>query len=418
MTLDEAAATLARGALPPGAELLKRSPVRSVARVGDAVVKVLHRRARKARREARALAHARALGVPVPELLAHGSDWVATRFVDARPAARDDLAAFLPTVLAMHARGMLHGDLHLGNILMRGREPLLLDVQKASFWPALPAWLRRRELGYLAHSLGDPLPAPLAATWRWRALRSHSHWRSRTKRCLVESSGFTAFEAAGARGFRRREIAAAALARALADAPATPPLKRSAHGALHRVGGWIVKRHASVARARRAWICGVGLEVRGIGAARPLAWAGPWLVMEDAGPTLIDWVQDALAQASAAEREALADAAATLLARLHARGIYHPDLKANNICWTPGHAPRLLDYADVRFGIAVSQRRRVKNLAQLNAALPDSVPAELRERALARYLAELGASSRDDAARLRRDVVELSVKRRHLWSGC
>ena len=417
MKPDEVAARLARGELPPGAELLKQSPVRSVARVGDAVVKVLHRRPRKAGREARALARARALGVPVPELVASGAGWIATRFVAARPATRADLEHFLPAVRAMHERGMLHGDLHLGNILMRGSEPLFLDVQKARFLPALPGILRRRELGYLAHSLGDPLPEALAASRRWRTLRAQRHWRSRTQRCLVESSGFTAFEAGALRGFRRRDVAADALARALADAPATPALKASARGALHRVNGWIAKRHASVRAARGAWIAAAGLEARGIGCARALAWAGPWLLMEDAGGTLIDWVESELEKADAAARAALADDAGALLARLHARGIYHPDLKANNICWTPGRAPQLVDYADVRFGLRVSARRRVKNLAQLNAALPDSVSAELRERAFARYLAELGAPA-GGADRLRRQVVELSVKRAHRWSGC
>jgi tRNA A-37 threonylcarbamoyl transferase component Bud32 len=417
VTLAEVAERLAHGELAPGAELLKRSPVRSVARVGDAVVKVLHRRPRKARQEARALARARALGVPVPELVGCGAGWVATRFVAARPAARDDFALFFPAVRAMHERGMLHGDLHLGNILMRGSDPLFLDVQKASFLPALPAWLRRRELGYLAYSLGDPLPPELAASRHWRTLRAQRHWRSRTRRCLVESSGFTAFEAGALRGFRRRDVAAEALARALADAPTTPALKQSARGALHRVNGWIAKRHASAREARRAWIASAGLEARGIGCARALAWAGPWLVMEDAGGTLIDWVESAFAHAGSAARAALADGAGELLARLHARGIYHPDLKANNICWTPGSAARLVDYAGVRFGLRVSARRRIKNLAQLNAALPDLVPAELRERALARYLAELGAQA-SDTERLRRRVIALSVKRGHRWSGC
>jgi tRNA A-37 threonylcarbamoyl transferase component Bud32 len=417
VTLAEAAERLARGDVPPGAELLKRSPVRSVARVGEAVVKVLHRRPGKARGEARALARARALGVPVPELIDAGPGWGATRFVAARAAERDDFPRFLPAVQAMHERGMLHGDLHLGNILMRGAEPLFLDVQKARFLPLVPGWLRRRELGYLAYSLGDPLPHELAASRGWRTLRAQQHWRSRTRRCLVESSGFTAFEADAWRGFRRREIAADALARALAAAPATPALKQSARGALHRVNGWIAKRHASARAARRAWIAGAGLEARGIGCARALAWAGPWLVMEDAGPTVIDWVEGAFAQAGPEERAALGDRAGELLARLHARGIYHPDLKANNVCWTPDGAPRLVDYADVRFGLRVSRRRRVKNLAQLNAALPDLVPGELRERALARYLEELGGDP-TDTDRLRRQVIELSVKRRHRWSGC
>jgi len=86
------------------------------------------------------------------------------------------------------------------------------------------------------------------------------------------------------------------------------------------------------------------------------------------------------------------------------------------VVWRPGEPPRLLDYGRVHFGARVSRRRRVKNLAQLNAALPDLVPARLREAALASYLAAGG--TRDDCAALRRDVIAESLRRAHRWSGC
>ena len=68
------------------------------------------------------------------------------------------------------------------------------------------------------------------------------------------------------------------------------------------------------------------------------------------------------------------------------------------------------------FGARVSRRRRVKNLAQLNAALPDLVPGALRDAAFARYLAESDCA--DETARLRRDVIAESLRRSHRWSGC
>jgi tRNA A-37 threonylcarbamoyl transferase component Bud32 len=139
--------------------------------------------------------------------------------------------------------------------------------------------------------------------------------------------------------------------------------------------------------------------------------------MEDGGPTVTDWVDGGdFARAGEPERAELARALGSLVARLHRRGVYHADLKANNVLWRPGAEPRLLDYGAVQFSSRVPRRRRVKNLAQLNAALPDLVPAALREAALATYLAESGCA--DEAARLRRDVVTESVRRRHRWSGC
>ena len=412
MSYEELARALTGGATPYGVELIKRNPVRCVARAGDAVVKVFLRRPERARREARALHEARSRDVPVPELLDAGEDWLATRYLRGREAGREDLDALLPLVERMHERGMLHGDLHLGNVWMSDAGPVLLDIQRARFLPFVPGWLRRRELGYLAFSAGDPLPPPLRHVRFWRDLRARRHWRSRTRRCLLESSVFTAFDS----GFRRRASDPRDLRAALGDVQRSEPLKSTSGTRLYRSGPWILKEHASGRRARAAWIAAQGLEARGLSTGRALAWRGSWLVMEDAGPTLIDWVESDFEKADGSCRSELADALGDLLADLHRRGIYHADLKANNISWSPGEPPRLLDYGRVRFGRRVPLRRRVKNLAQLNAALPDLVPSGLRERALRRYLER--SAFPGDAARLRSAVIEASLARRHRWTGC
>ena len=206
------------------------------------------------------------------------------------------------------------------------------------------------------------------------------------------------------------------LAAGLAALSGVTPFKTSRGGALYRLAPWVAKRFASEGEARRAWLGGNGLVARGIGACTPLAWAGRWLVMEDAGATLSDWVDADFTKSTEFERDELGRALGSLLAKLHRRGVYHADLKANNVVWRPGDAPRLLDYGRVRFAARVSRRRRVKNLAQLNAALPDVVPARLRELALASYLAESEAG--DEPAALRRDVIAESVRRAHRWRGC
>ena len=112
----------------------------------------------------------------------------------------------------------------------------------------------------------------------------------------------------------------------------------------------------------------------------------------------------------------MAESLGTLLGTLHSRGIYHADLKANNVAWAPGDPPRLLDTDRVRFGIGVSRRHRVKNLAQLNAALPDIVPNPLRERALQNYTEVCQYSG--DVSRLRGAAIEQSLRRGHRWGGC
>jgi len=451
--LEEAAERLADGELPPGARLLKQSPVRSVAQLGDAVIKVFHRRRKKAAREAETLRRADALAVPVPELLGAGPGWVATRFIAGRPACDSDLPLVLPLIEQMHERGMLHRDLHLGNLWIGARGPVVLDTQKARFVRHLPRWIRNWELGYFAFSLTGPLPRELEHVRSWRDRRARIHWRSRTKRCTVESSGFTRLEHAGWRGFMRRSASREELLALLEPDAKLDRLKDTPRSELVRSRGWILKRHRSTSQALASWRGGFGLEVRGIGVARVVAWLGPYVWMEDAGATLTDWIDGATREPTEQELLELATSMASLLARLHQAGIYHPDLKANNVCWQPGEEARLIDYGHVRFGRRVSERRRIKNLAQLNAALPDRIPNATRELALERYLAMLADSPQPssnptsipernteskptaslrataaheharnatsaDAKRFRARVIELSLRRRHRWPGC
>ena len=415
--LEKLASHLRAGATPDGVEVLKKNRARVTARSGDAVLKLYLERPETAAREAGALAAARVRGIPVPETLAVGPDWTATRWQSgARPATRADLALLRRALDDAHRRGMLHNDLHLGNLLVRDGGAVFLDLQRARFLPWIPPVLRRRELGFFAYSLLDPLPPELEPVRFWRDRRAQRRWKSRTDRCLRESGGFTAFAHAGASGFRRRDSDPESLVRELDGCAAATPFKSGPGGTLYRRRPFVLKRFASPAEARRAWVGGNGLAARGIGVCAPVAWAGLWLVMDDGGPTLTDWVESEFTKSTEFERSELASTLGSLVAKLHRRGVYHADLKANNVVWRPGELPQLLDYGRVRFGARVSRRRRVKNLAQLNAALPDLVPNPLRERALAAYLAE--SETRDEPAALRRDVIAESLRRAHRWSGC
>jgi tRNA A-37 threonylcarbamoyl transferase component Bud32 len=418
MTVEEferVASALRAGEEVPNAQRIKESRVRLVARLEDTFLKVFFKPG-QSRREARALLEAERRGIPVPKLLGAGSNWIATRWIEGRGAERKDLSEILGVVDRMHERGMLHRDLHTGNLLETRSGIVITDLQRALFLPWIPGVLRQRELGWLAYSLGEPIPAELEAARFWRDLRAHTHWRSRTKRCVKESGSFTRFAVDGLTGFRRREADPVALTKAFDPSTPRECLKSHPRGSLYRSEAFILKEHPSIRAARRAWINARGLDVRGIGTAPAIAWAGRWLVMEDAGATVTDFADGPFASAGETERAELGDRLGGLLADLHRRGIYHADLKANNVAWVPGSAARLLDYDRVRFGWSVPTRRRVKNLAQLNAALPDGVPASLRERALRRYLER--SRFRGDPKRLQARVIELSLRRAHRWQGC
>lgn len=411
MRYEELATAVRRGEIPDSVTVLKQNRVRCVVHADDAVLKVYLQRQNRSGREARAIGRAAERGLSVARVLDCGLGWLALDFIPGRDASREDVPALLPEIDRLHQAGVLHRDLHVFNFRIGPKGPVLLDFQKALFLPWLPSWMRQRELGYFADSLGEPLPSELESVRSWRDRRAYQHARHRTKRCLVESGGFTRFGS----GFRRRDTDPATLDSILAEPRSGELLKDGPNGQLFGLNGLILKCFGSARAARRAWINANGLEARQIGVARALAVRDRWLVMEDAGATVIDWVESSFATATPEQHSQLADSLGVLLADLHNRGIYHADLKANNICWQPGAAPLLLDYGTVRFGRQVGARRRIKNLAQLNAALPDSVGPELRRRGLEAYLARRRPTQ--DAEELRRSVVRESLARGHRWTG-
>ncbi len=161
-------------------------------------------------------------------------------------------------------------------------------------------------------------------------------------------------------------------------------------------------------RAIAAWIGGNGLLVRGFEAAEPLALvlrgrgAGlseAFVVMEDLGDqTRLDLVALArfpgdLDAATAAQKTALVAEVARTLRRLHAQGVYHADLKAVNLFLREdrddaGRPRARLVFADwdrVEFDRIVTNRRRVKNLAQLSASVPVCISVSDRLRFFREY---------------------------------
>jgi tRNA A-37 threonylcarbamoyl transferase component Bud32 len=257
--------------------------------------------------------------------------------------------------------------------------------------------------------------------------------KSRTARCLVRSTAFDVSRVAGCRVHHLRTLAAAdavALAEAhCRDVAARAPgvLKDQRRSALSRqrlgAQGVIVKQYRDVGwervrnlvrpRALSAWVAGHGLRVRGFDAAQPLALVlrgrglamrDAFLVMEDLDPArradlvALDRYAGREAPARRTEKRALVAAAAALVRRLHAAGVYHADLKAVNLFLRGDVAAGrfvLADYDRVRLDRAVPPRRRIKNLAQLSASVPVCVSLADRLRFFRAYAAGDDAAQRD-----------------------
>jgi tRNA A-37 threonylcarbamoyl transferase component Bud32 len=463
----------------PGARLIKHNNVRTVIALPLGGGRYFFKRYRargalerlkqlvlgsKAEREWRMLQAFERAGLPTAEAIALGRDgrglaqrrsYLVTREIDgvepfipffqerARAGGKPELLARLAALsLRLHGAGILHRDLHGGNLLVRRRgadyELFVIDLHRASAGTRPGPGARLRNLAFFLHSLSKVTDAadrrffleryaeggggrvgPERAPAVEHAIGRLERRRiaSRSRRCVLESSRFTVERSGELRGFRRRDLPRAELDEALARAeaalapgrPGPDVLKRRKPGrrtelARVRAGGraLVVKRYAprplplGPARGLGAWKAGNALLVRGVPAAEPLAFVTDrarvsWLVMVEEPGLRLD---HALARGALEPRAraALGRGLAVLVGRLHREGVRHPDLKASNLLVEAAGgrvALKLLDYDRVRFGSGVvGLPDRAKNLAQLHASTP-SVGARARLAFLARYRREL-----------------------------
>jgi tRNA A-37 threonylcarbamoyl transferase component Bud32 len=250
-------------------------------------------------REWRMLARLHAAGLAVPEPLAHvelanGDRIVVTRFERGVPLAdalgrrgrerRALLAELAALVRRMHACGVVHRDLHVGNLLATPHGLVLLDWQSAL--PVRLRGARLRDLGELDASLAPRLShadrtrvaaavlglarpfgaharAQLREVARARLARARAHWRSRTRRSLRAGRQYAPLAIGSARGLRLRDVDESHVAERFArDA-----LRFETRGALDALG-----QALRGTPARRAWLAAAGLRARGVACERPLAW--------------------------------------------------------------------------------------------------------------------------------------------------
>lgn len=432
-----------------------------------------------ASREWSTLVHCHAAGVPVPEpralgRLPGGDEVLVTRFVEGAlltdalhtPARlrRERLLSVGRAVASLHGAGVEHRDLHAGNVIVAAGGAVILDLQHAVRAGGEAA--RLRDLGRLDYSLwsharaSDRLRLRLAALGlgahrdasargRLRAVdraalfRADAHARRRTRRSLREGRLYARARLPDLAGYRLRSLDAKELAAALAahgealgrGDPAL--LKSDARSSVSAVRAGeraaIVKEYPArgLARAladlvrgspaRRGWRAGHGLLARGIGAALPLAYlerrrlgvpVRSILVLENVRPA-----RDALAVVHEKPADVL-EALLELLVVLHRRSVDHGDLKCTHVFLREGASglePVLVDLEGVRFRGRLTEARRLRALAELNASLPDVFPAELRCAAFARY-ARVHPFAGGQRAALHR-LVEASLARRHRFRG-
>jgi tRNA A-37 threonylcarbamoyl transferase component Bud32 len=375
----------------------------------------------------------------------------------------------------VHEAGLLHQDLHAGNILvgMADKKLYLIDLHRAKFvrriskqrrfWNlaqffySLKGWLFPEDKRAFLQQYDDEedtfkggLEHGLKEIARQEARLHLRHVRSRTKRCLKESGGFAIAKEQGWQIWSRRGWKPQGLLKIVARHRAI--VAKGKEGLIktdHRTaitlfnyketrlcvkeyryqGAW--QRFKEICRrskARRGWLMGNGLVVRGIGGVIPQALLErrgrgllkeAFLIME----TPPDYVEldRYLLKAFEAQTEdntrrgAFLDAFAGFMAHLYLQGIIHRDLKTCNIMVreeNKGWDFCLVDMDDVRLNKKINLRRLLKGLVQLHTSTPLFMEVSERIGFLSRYLRLIG---RDDIREITRGVIKGSKGRRLVY---
>ncbi|MFO8007004.1 MAG: lipopolysaccharide kinase InaA family protein [Candidatus Brocadiia bacterium] len=404
----------------------------------------------------------------------------------------EELAAL---TAALANGGFHHRDYHAGNLPVRagaraGRRVFVTDLHAirqrrvgrrrmthmlAMLWPTVEqlSATERDERRFLRRLLeswrGGPGAADeavrrLAQRVRRRRERLHRrHVRSRTKRCLKESSLFTRDVTEDFVMHRRRDFpveAALSAVRAheraaegsseggeirqrsrrtvvsVCPCSVVPPRTQGQPArpeeltpgqvcvkAFLRPSTWdrIKDAMRPRGRARAAWVAARGMQVRGIPAAQPIALLESRRKLSGGADYLIteavehdDALYGALREGdlSPTDRQRLAEAMADLLRRMAEEGAYHPDTKPGNILVRregDGYSLWLVDLDRTSFPRRLSRARWVKTLARINA----QVPAEFSLLERMRFLRRCGRGRWDAEERLEvaREVLQRSAER-------
>ena len=343
----------------------------------------------------------------------------------------------------IHDSGLFHRDLHAGNFLWDGESFFLTDLHRAKIIRALSINQRLWNLSHLFHSLRSiwgesdqlrflekyfreesisckKIEEYLQRIHSWMDLLQKKQWRSRTKRCLKESSEFSVKKEKGVVVYCRKDFLYDRLRRVIEDHLSFVK-ERASELAKHSPEVMVsllddgenricvkqfcypdlwsrFKEGFRLSKGLRAWVGGNGLGVRGISSIRPLAlleresWFGlieSFFVMEasETGEEMDRYIFKGFDGFE--EKRLFVKDFTRWLSQLHQKKIYHQDMKTCNIIVSKDSKTwkfRLLDLEDVLLDEKVDEKKLFKNLIQLNTSTPKVMRRNDRFRFFKEYL--------------------------------
>jgi tRNA A-37 threonylcarbamoyl transferase component Bud32 len=347
------------------------------------------------------------------------------------------------TVRKFQEAGLFHQDLHGGNFLWKGDFLFLTDLHRAQIVKPLSLNQRLWDLSHLFHSLrsmwgeeeqlqflNQYFEGRFDDSQKREILHQKIHpvmgrlqkrqWRSRTKRCLKESTEFTVQREKGIRYFHRKDFPLDRLKRVMEehrDLVRERPFSLIKYSPevivsiLNDEGEGIclkqfcyphfwgqVKEHFRRSKGLKAWMAANGMRARGIPSLKPLAlverknWIGlkeSFLFME----TLADdqemdrYILKGFADLN--KKRLFIKTFARWLDGLHKMGLYHKDMKTCNILVSERGETwdfHLLDFEDIRMNEKMNWKKLFRNFLQLNTSTPKVMTKVDRFRFFREYL--------------------------------
>ena len=355
---------------------------------------------------------------------------------------QESIDTLAKTLRKAHDSGLFHQDLHAGNFLWDGTSFFLSDLHRAKILKSVSLNQRLLNLSQLFHSLrsgwgneerlrfiekyfkGEPIPLEkkeelLGKIGERMDRLQRRQWRSRTKRCLKESSEFSIRKEGEVTTFYRKDFSLDRL-KSLIEKHLTlikekPSflLKQSPEVLVSMVeegGDKLYVKHFLLphlidriranfqySKGLKAWIASNGLKARGIPSLQALALIEKkdglglkesLLVMggSEKGLEMDRYILRGFG--GLREKRLFIKHFAQWLSHLHQRNLYHQDMKTCNILVSENGETwnfHLLDLEDVRMDEKVNEKRLFKNFLQLNTSIPKTISRTDRLRFFKEY---------------------------------
>ena len=325
----------------------------------------------------------------------------------------------------LHRHRVFHADLNRKNFILSPEGKFyLLDAQEVYFLPWIPRRLRVNNLGRMVFnlcSMDDPEPwtdtflegysrslpnnVNLSEVIETARRYQHRRYRSRSRRCCKNSSEFAVLKNRHLRGYKRRGFNWGV--QQIMQAEEKGLFLKGDHVLCYQ--GVCIKKHRRKLfhqdRCLTSWKMSRALEVRGVPVPRSLGY------FEFRGQSyfLAELLDDRLhlnAYLSAISDEKVKRQALKKLAlwlrTFHDTGVWQRDFKSSNIiCRNSGYF--MVDLDGVRIQ-ALSEQKKIYNLAQLNASISNALSIKDRLRFYHYYSADF------QPTRQQRRAVYLKVR--------